>query len=294
LGEANAVSMSFLRFYREVARRAVSGRFWFAEKIAGGFALFFGAAAWYLASKDMEAAVNWLPFIVFAAVLAGTLSIGLIVAPWRIYREEAEGRVIAEKRLRPSLVLGLPSRMGQDINFGTTLESLTGHRQTNLRGRENVLQVSCTNTSALRVVKCKATLLDVRRVEADGSLSDVGFRESIALSWSRDIKSKEFLADIEPGEARAIYILAAKPNETLVIYRDNDIPIEYHQILRETAVYRLWIGVNGEYDAKAQIAVDARSVPSPKGAFVGACAVESELVNPLQPRPTEADAGPPR
>jgi hypothetical protein len=93
-------------FYWEVIRRAFSGRLLIAEKISGGFALFFGAIA---GSYGWDTAMIWVPPIVFAAVFVTTVVIGVTIAPHRIYREERKRRVEAEKllELRPKAELFL-------------------------------------------------------------------------------------------------------------------------------------------------------------------------------------------
>jgi hypothetical protein len=272
--------MSFWGFYQQVFAKAFSGKFWLAEKISGAFALFFAAGV-VLAGK-WEAAVNWLPFAVFMAVFLITVSVGLIVAPWSIAREENAARSAAEGRLKPNLRLALATEDGVDINFGTTNEMGSGRRVTVVQGWENVFRLTCTNDSSLRASDCEAALVDIRKVDSDGTLIDIGFRESVALSWSRDIQAREFVCSIQPHISRAIYVAAAKPNQTLVIYRSNEIPLEYHRIMVEEATYRLWIQVSSADAVATQIVVDLRAVPAPKGAFVQASAVRARLVDPLQ------------
>jgi hypothetical protein len=89
--------MSFWKFYSSVVEMAFSGKFWFAEKISGVFALFFGALVF--AIGKWESAVNWVPFLVGAIVFAGTVLLGLFIAPYRLFREENVGRALLSKEL---------------------------------------------------------------------------------------------------------------------------------------------------------------------------------------------------
>jgi hypothetical protein len=274
--------MSLWGFYQQVFARAFGGKFWLSEKISGAFALIFAAVAVWLG--QWESAVNWLPFAVFVAVFFATVVVGMVVAPWQISTEESLARAAAEERLKPNLRLVLAGDEGVEINFGSTSETESGRQFTTITASENVFRLTCTNDSSLAASNCEAALVDIRRIGPDGVLLDVGFRESIALSWSRDAKRPEFSCSIQPHVSRAIYIAIARPSQNIVIYRGYDIPLEYHQIMKVPATYRLWVQVNSANAVATQIAVDIRAVPAPKGAFVQACTVQARLIDPLQRR----------
>lgn len=127
-----------------------------------------------------------------------------------------------------------------------------------------------------------ANLLDVRAVANDGKLVDIGFRESVPLSWSRDLKNPELTAEIPPDASRAIYVLCVFRNRGLAIYRGLDMPIEYHVMLQEPRRYRLWIQVNGKDDVSDRIAFDATA--DAEGRDINAVVVLADLIDPLQSR----------
>lgn len=90
--------MGFWRFYMEVSRRAFSGKFYFAEKRAGGFAMLLSLAWIFVSSRypDWEPIMTWLPIAVFIGLFFLVIVIGYVVAPFSIYQDEKKSREAAE------------------------------------------------------------------------------------------------------------------------------------------------------------------------------------------------------
>jgi len=86
-------------FYWECLKRAFRGKFWFAEKWAGLLGMVVGGGIAILqpvGSSEMTW-VNWLPLAIFGAVFLATAFVGLVLAPWQIFRE-ADERAETNKR----------------------------------------------------------------------------------------------------------------------------------------------------------------------------------------------------
>jgi len=160
----------------------------------------------------------------------------------------------------PRLRLNLSSEPFRRLNFGGTSESpFAGHRQTQIFASETILRIECQNISGFRIAGCKANLVDAKTVGEDGAEIDIGFREYVPLSWSRNLEKEEFQTDIEAGLTKLIYVFACRP-AGMILYRDlrRDLPLEYHQIFSKPRPHRLWIQVSGASDAAARICVDVR------------------------------------
>jgi hypothetical protein len=274
--------MSIGQFYWLVLKTAFSGRFWYAEKIAGGVGLFLAFALWYYPVPGWEAAVNWLPFLVFAGVFASVVVVRLVVAPWKIYSDEASSNKIAKEKLTPRLSLSIFDDVGSDLHFGSTSTTIGGRQTTVMTASLNVLRVSCKNLGAFRALGCEAHLVDAKRINDDGTLIPLGFTESLGLSWSRNLRERQFSVDIQPGISKAIYVLVAMPNRSLRIFRENDVPLEYHQLLSEPTKYRLWIQASAIGVVASEICIDVWASPVEKGILIDSCEVRVNFVDPLQ------------
>jgi hypothetical protein len=101
-------AMGIHAYYTEVIHRAFRGKFWLAEKISGGFALFFGLLV--LADPEWAGFVTWVPVAVFAAVFVGTIIAGLLIAHHAMWQEGQErigelerALLAAEEAARPKI-----------------------------------------------------------------------------------------------------------------------------------------------------------------------------------------------
>lgn len=90
--------MGFWRFYMEVSRRAFSGKFYFAEKRAGGVAMLLSLAWFFISSwyPDWEPIMTWLPIAFFVGLFLLVIFVGYVVAPFSIYQDEKKAREAAD------------------------------------------------------------------------------------------------------------------------------------------------------------------------------------------------------
>lgn len=85
-------------FYQECFRRAREGKLFWAEAVSGLLALVMipvGLWIWPTAQGTM----NWAPLGIFATVFVATVIVGLIIAPYSMYRDVETRNNVLEKRL---------------------------------------------------------------------------------------------------------------------------------------------------------------------------------------------------
>lgn len=203
-----------------------------------------------------------------------------VTTPAVVYGEQGEAIHALQLRLKPRLSLSLPPDAATILRAGITHVAISGNRQSIIKHIPVVLRITCTNESDVRVQECQASLVDVRQVEEDGRLLDAGFRESVALTWSRDLKQQEFETTLQPRISKAIYVLEFTESKDLVLHRSLEIPFEYHQLFKKGTRYRLWIQVNGKDDAAAEIALDV--VRDREGRTLNTNVVVAKRLDPLR------------
>src|SRR5690606_18645223 len=97
-----------------------------------------------------------------------------------------------------------------EVKFGVSSESpFTGSRQTMVIARLDTLRIKCRNISSIRAENCEASLVDVEKINDDGSCSGIGFLEPVSLSWHRDYSVPVFEQSIGPDVTKLIYVLVA-------------------------------------------------------------------------------------
>lgn len=251
-----------LGFYWMCLKRAFSGRFWFAEKISGGFALIFGAAIWFFG--QWESVMNWLPFAVFMAVFIGTVAVGLILAPYLFFKEEKDRADRLTKRIEPNLRVRLATGALHSVAVGGTTTSLAGTRQTVETGRNFTAAALCTN-DGLETLYCKCSLIALWKIDAEGKSHRLPLYESIELGWNRDLQKQETAVYIEPNETRTIYIAVVHPYGHAWLYRDpKSLPVEHQQLLGGPGKYQMLLQFKSQRPDPLQVVLDleTRAAPS--------------------------------
>jgi hypothetical protein len=222
--------------------------------------------------------VAWIAVIVVAIFFLFAWRV--VTVPAKVHGEQ-EGRIdTLQIRLTPRLSLSLPPDAARILRDGITQVAISGNRVGVIKREPIVLRLTCTNESDVRIDGCQAFLVDVRQVETDGRLVDAGFRESVALTWARDLERQEFETSIQPHISKAIYLLEFTESKDLVLHRSLEIPFEYHQLFKKDARYRLWIQVNGKDDVAAEIALEV--VRDRGGKTLNTTVVVAERVDPLK------------
>ena len=215
------------------------------------------------ADPKQEAGLTILySFVGPAVILFVVYVVIFMTSPSRMYFEVYSGAEALTKKLEaitaPRLELSLSSEPFTHlaVRAGLAESPYGGHRQTHVLERETILRINCKNLSGIRIDACKANLVGVRAIGEDGNEIDVGFSETLSLSWTR-IPKKTTEVDIEPDSTRLLYVLAFRPGGVLLFnYEGEGLPAEYHHLFSKHQKYRLWIQANGARDAAARICVE--------------------------------------
>jgi hypothetical protein len=201
-------------------------------------------------------------------ILGGTIFVSrLLYAPYRLYREELEGKEASEKAREPTLTISLPSPpvVNSIPLSGNTSESLAGSRQTIINRRENdVVALIVKNIGEGIAIYCQARILSITRKlpNEDQALEVV---ESINLPWAKEDPEGSHIINIPPNETRRIWLGGVRPHGHIWLFRHiRALPIEYQQLLGEAGTYEILLQIDGTNIPPQQVKLEVIASEGPE------------------------------
>jgi hypothetical protein len=191
----------------------------------------------------------------------------LLYAPYRLYREELEGKEASEKAREPTLTISLPTPpVVNSISLdGITRESFDGSRQTETSRRENdVVALVVNNNGEGVATACQARILSITRKlpNEDQALEVV---ESINLPWVKEDPEGSHIIDIPPSDKRRVWLGGVRQHGHLWLFRDiKALPIEYQQLLGEAGTFEVLLQIDGTNIPPQQVKVEIVASEGPK------------------------------
>jgi hypothetical protein len=254
-------------FYWRCLKRAFTGKFWNAEKWTGGLSVIALVIAWIASPStgDERTLVTVLPAAFFVGAFALTILLGIILAPFEIYRDERRAREAVEALRQAKLAISVPDTGTMNIDLaGNTSETLAGSRQTVIRSfMTDVVCLYCKNVGEVPLRSCRARVLSASRVSDDGTAT-LRFTESIELPWRKEDTSC-LMVDLPAGETRRIWIGGVRTHGHFWIYRDvKDLPLEAQQVFGPPGTYRIVVQVDSDDIAPVQVLLEVKAAEGPK------------------------------
>lgn len=120
------------------------------------------------------------------------------------------------------------------LQVGATSVSWGGSTQTMLTNINDVVAVSCQNTSSYTHNSVRAYLVEVRKILGTGEIVDLPLQEPIELPWSQDGIPPEKGIQLKPEAPQTIYVLALYQRALMMPYRDDlkNVAVEAHMMFR--------------------------------------------------------------
>lgn len=116
--------MGFWKFYWVCIKRAFKGKFFIAEAVSGSLTTLAGGLMMYLgATPEMLYNISLVAFWIFLFVFVLTIIVGLIRAPYSLYKELEEERDGLKMQLRPRLEIR--KAIAEEIANSATALSIT-------------------------------------------------------------------------------------------------------------------------------------------------------------------------
>jgi hypothetical protein len=254
-------------FYWRCLKRAFSGKFAKAEGWTGGLSVMALVIAWITSPSagDERTLLTVLPAAFFVGAFSLTVLLGIILAPFEIYRGELRAREAVEALRQPKVAISLPDTGTVNIETaGNTTESLAGSRQTvGWSFMTDVVCLYCKNVGEVPLRNCRARVLSASRV-SDDDTAVLKFTESIELPWRKEDTSC-LMVDLPPGETRRIWIGGVRTHGHFWVYRElKDLPLEAQQVFGPPGTYRIVVQVNSDDIAPVQVLLEVKADKGPK------------------------------
>jgi len=254
-------------FYWRCLQRAFSGKFAKAEGWTGGLSIIAVVIAWIASPSagDERTLLTVLPAAFFVGAFSLTVLLGIILAPFEIYRDELRARKAAEALRQPKIAISLPDTGTVNIETaGSTTESLAGSRQT-VSGSfmTDVVCLYCKNVGEVPLRNCRARVLSASRVSDDDTAA-LKFTESIELPWRKEDTSC-LIVDLPPGETRRIWIGSVRTHGHFWVYRElKELALEAQQVFGPPGTYRIVVQVDSDDGPPMQVLLEVKAAEGRK------------------------------
>ena len=173
------------RFYWSAIKIAFSGKFGLAEKSSGAAALFIAVVAIY--SRGWEAAMTWLPVLVFFAVFLATTFAGFLLGCYSLYRDQQQRALDAEAELAAladyrwiNFALAVKEAMAENVN--ERMMRLTAAKRDNRATEEQLNELK--DLSSFRTTRMRDNLWGAKML-ARGRCPEGELRHIPAAFWRR-------------------------------------------------------------------------------------------------------------
>lgn len=196
-----------------------------------------------------------LPLYFFGLVFAAIVMVGLLSAPYQIYKEEREKREAAEFLRRPKLSVSVPNGGRTTVEVGATSETHDGRRYTAYTGLiGGCLSIQCRNTGETALIGCIARLTYVRMEptgEQAAGLKDFG---PLILPWDARNPEQNLSRNLAPGEMSRVEVARITPSGHVWAARDvRQVPLDYHHIFGGPGTYRCVVQLTAENSAPVEV-----------------------------------------
>ncbi len=219
------------------------------EKWTGGLSILVLVITRLLPTPDWVATMLETegPLYFFLVLLAITVFLGLVAAPYTVYKEQLDARIESEAKRKPTLSVFLKSSTSSDVLRGSTSQALSGSRQTVIMNSiPSVLSVTCKNTGETKALNCVARIVSARQIDAEPERV-LDITESIILPWDQSNPEENLAKDMPPSDISRIWIASINASGHLWVFRESGkLPVEYQQ----------FFGAAGEYEVIIQIDSD--------------------------------------
>jgi hypothetical protein len=245
-------------FYKECGRRAFSGKFWLVEKWSGGLgvltalvAAFVPASLFHITEVEMARWATFLPVCFFALVFFVALVLGFILAPSKMYQEQVELRIAAEKELKPTISVFLQTSDLETVSRGSTVETNLGKRSTVVsEWITGVATIYCKNNGGKSAKNCRVHIHSIKRDEEKLELL-----VPVELGWAADLGSTSPLKqDISALETKRISVARIASNGSIWVAREiSKLPLEHQRLLGEPGKYLIEMIISGDNIAPTRV-----------------------------------------
>ncbi|MBT0779547.1 hypothetical protein [Paracoccus sp. pheM1] len=242
------------RFYLTCLRRAFSGVVGLLMAIftAAGFAL--GLVRFLPVPAQWQDAVmgEWPYYVTMGLLLLVTLG-RFMFYPYAMHREEQQQRKALEHRLQPRFRVELAQSSYQAPT--RTVEGADGSRQQVFTAvPASVTTLLVRNIGKDKARNCRAKILAIRTKEFG---SDISIAEPIILPWDFRRPEDHLAVDLDPGEARRIWISRSVRAGYAYLVRDfTRLPVEYQTIFGTPGIYELTVQILADGVTDVEVCLD--------------------------------------
>lgn len=235
-----------LRFYYSCAGYAFQGVYGVASAVSGFGAMVLGTVGmlplppFWKGLTSMSAA----PFVIFATIFLLIFCVRIVIAPYRKFQDEKQARELAEAKLVPVLSIELADASPQLIG-GRTVEATDGSRQTVFNQiPPSLSSILVRNIGQSPVRNCRVKLVALEVVSGAKELS---FTEAVVLPWDFKNPERHLSCNLDPGEARRVWISKMTRSNHAYLVRDMHVlPEGYRHLLGSPGTFRLTLSVSAD------------------------------------------------
>ncbi len=187
------------------------------------------------------------PLYFFLVIFVLTVFLGLVAAPYALYKEQLDARIESEAKRKPTLNVFLKNSTSSDVLRGATSQALSGSRQTVITNSiPSVLSVTCKNTGETKALNCVARIVSAKQVDAEPDRV-LDITESIILPWDQCDPEKSLTKDMPPSDISRIWIASINASGHLWIFRETGkLPVEYQRFFGSAGKYEVIIQIDSD------------------------------------------------
>jgi len=260
--------LEWIKFEKACLAKAFTGKFWPIEKMSGGLAVIMLLLTKVLPLPEGVAAMveTDLPLYFFVSIFVMTVFVGYILAPYSLYKEQLDAKIRLDHQRKPALSIFIRETSAGLVKKGSTLQSLTGSRQTIFNGfGPDLLSVYCKNTGESKAKNCVARLVSAKQIQ-DGPDRELEIIESIVLPWDSSDPESNLVETIAPNGVCRIWIAGLTLSGDMWIFREmGRLPIEYQRFFGEAGKYEIVIQVDSDDSAPVQVKLEVSTKPRMEG-----------------------------